>query len=326
MASSSYTPSTWAVAQLTDLGIPVTRGGVKALVGWQQAEGGFNHKNPLNTTQGAAGASTFNSVGVKTYPDWRTAIKATSQTLRNGRYDGILAGLRSGDAGAVASAIGQSPWGTAGPLVRQTIGAAPSSVPNVTPSSSTVAPAPVTTTAPGVDNSQLRRSMIANFLQQGGVKSTSATGALASGWQAAQDVPGTTTAVSPTQAAPTGTASTAKVRADAIDEDKLPYQWGGGHAGKVKDVYNSAPLDCSGAVSAVLGINPRVAKEFKAWGKAGDGGLKGVTVYAKDTHVLLKIDGHFFGTSRTNPGGGAGWIKQEDISPEYLRGFTARHA
>jgi hypothetical protein len=118
---------------------------------------------------------------------------------------------------------------------------------------------------------------------------------------------------------------TAKARADAIDEDKLPYLWGGGHAGKVKDVSNAAPLDCSGAVSAVLGINPRVSGEFTKWGKAGDGGSKGVTVYANGEHVLMKINGHFFGTSASNPGGGAGWIKQSKITPAYLKGFTARH-
>lgn len=114
-------------------------------------------------------------------------------------------------------------------------------------------------------------------------------------------------------------------RADAIDKKHLPYQWGGGHGGKV-DAFNAAPLDCSGAVSAVLGINPRVSGEFTKWGKAGDGGSKGVTVYANGHHVLMKINGHFFGTSASNPGGGAGWIKQSNISPSYLAGFTARHA
>jgi hypothetical protein len=78
-------------------------------------------------------------------------------------------------------------------------------------------------------------------------------------------------------------------------------------------------------VSAVLGINPRVASQFKGWGSPGDGGSRGVTIYAKDTHVLMKINGHFFGTSGTNPGGGAGWIPQQAISPQYLQGFTVRH-
>lgn len=127
--------------------------------------------------------------------------------------------------------------------------------------------------------------------------------------------------------APTGDDLAAKLteRANKINSKKMPYLWGGGHAGKVK-LSNLAPLDCSGAVSAVLGINPKVSGQFTTWGKAGDGGSKGVTIYANGHHVLMKINGHFFGTSRTNPGGGAGWIKQKDISPEYLKGFTARHA
>jgi len=39
----------------------------------------------------------------------------------------------------------------------------------------------------------------------------------------------------------------------------------------------------------------------------------------------MEINGHFFGTSQTNPGGGAGWIPRGAISPQYLKGFTARH-
>lgn len=192
---------------------------------------------------------------------------------------------------------------------------------------SAVEPSTTTTTAPGVDNSGQRRALLANFLAQGGVKSQGATAALASGWQAAQDVPGaTTTTTTPGQPAASSAASPGtaayKARADAINANHLPYQWGGGHGGKVTA---ATPVDCSGAVSEVLGINPRVAAQFETWGKAGDGGSKGITIAAKDTHVLMKIDGHWFGTSGSNPGGGAGWIPQDQLSPEYLKGFTLRH-
>jgi cell wall-associated NlpC family hydrolase len=105
-------------------------------------------------------------------------------------------------------------------------------------------------------------------------------------------------------------ASFAKLRADAINAQGLPYKWGGGHGGQTK-LSEPVPLDCSGAVSKVLGIDPRVADQFKTWGRPGDGGSKGVTVYSKPTHTLMKINGHFFGTSGSNPGGGAGWIPQE---------------
>jgi hypothetical protein len=181
----------------------------------------------------------------------------------------------------------------------------------------------------------VRRSLIFDYLHSGGVKSSGATQTLASGWVNAQDVPGTTTTTTsaaparPGGSSPPGptsspTANDFRSRADAINAKHLPYQWGGGHGGKV-DPTKATPLDCSGAVSAVLGINPRVASQFETFGKPGDGGNRGVTIYAKSTHVLMKIDGHFFGTSSTNPGGGAGWIPQAAISPEYLKGFTVRH-
>lgn len=111
-------------------------------------------------------------------------------------------------------------------------------------------------------------------------------------------------------------------RAATINAKQLPYKWGGGHAARV-DPRSTGPLDCSGAVSAVLGVNPRVASQFTKWGSPGRG--KRITVYAKGDHTLMEIDGHFFGTSGTNPGGGAGWIPRKAISKQYLAQFTARH-
>jgi hypothetical protein len=46
-----------------------------------------------------------------------------------------------------------------------------------------------TSTTPGVDNSQVRRDLIAGFLAQGGVKNTEATATFASAYRNAQDVP-----------------------------------------------------------------------------------------------------------------------------------------
>jgi hypothetical protein len=116
--------------------------------------------------------------------------------------------------------------------------------------------------------------------------------------------------------------------ADKIDAKRMPYVWGGGHAvsGKADRGTGRDPgigLDCSGAVSAVLGIDPRVSGDFEKWGQGGEG--RNVTVYANGHHVLMKINGHFFGTSSTNPGGGAGWIPQKAIPKGYLKDFTARH-
>lgn len=76
--------------------------------------------------------------------------------------------------------------------VRTILGSAGSGSTPAAPSTAAPASTTTTTTTPGVDNSQMRRGLIANFLGSGGVKSTTATQALASGWQAAQDVPGTT--------------------------------------------------------------------------------------------------------------------------------------
>jgi hypothetical protein len=79
-------------------------------------------------------------------------------------------------------------------------GAAPS-----TPSAPNVPGAPGTTTTvtPGVDNSLLRRQLVSQFLQAGGVKSSNASIAFASGLQGAQDTPATrTTQTTPAARAP----------------------------------------------------------------------------------------------------------------------------
>jgi hypothetical protein len=112
-------------------------------------------------------------------------------------------------------------------------------------------------------------------------------------------------------------------KAAAINNRHLPYQWGGGHG--PTPAKPGVPVDCSGAVSEVLGVSPRVAAQFKNYGQAGRG--RSVTIWAARDghHVLMEINGHFWGTSATNPGGGAGWIPRGAISSQYLSGFVARH-
>jgi hypothetical protein len=93
--------------------------------------------------------------------------------------------------------------------------------------------------------------------------------------------------------------------ANRIDRAGYSYKWGGGHNASF-----SGPYDCSGAVSAVLHaaglINrPMVSGEFMRWGRPGAGA---VTIYANAGHVYMSINGRFFGTTRANPGGGAGWF------------------
>jgi peptidoglycan hydrolase-like protein with peptidoglycan-binding domain len=93
--------------------------------------------------------------------------------------------------------------------------------------------------------------------------------------------------------------------ANKIDRAHYSYRWGGGHNPSF-----SGPYDCSGAVSAVLhaaGLlnSPMVSGGFMRWGRPGPGA---VTIYANAGHVYMSINGRFFGTTRANPGGGAGWF------------------
>jgi hypothetical protein len=218
-----------------------------------------------------------------------------------------------------------------------TKGSAPKTSSPTTRMPSQPAQVATTTTTPGQYYGAQRLGLVQNFLSQGGVRNPNAISYLAQANQLQDVAPSTTTTYSPAKTSPAknvsgqtptskaGTIDALVARANAINAQHLPYQWGGGHGAKVTNVNKTAPLDCSGAVSAVLGINPRVSGQFETWGKPGDGGSNGVTIYANGHHVLMKINGHFFGTSATNPGGGAGWIPQKAISPEYLKGFTARH-
>lgn len=126
----------WASSVLSQLGIKQTSGAMQAMVGWARAEGGHWHNdaryNPLNTTQPMPGAGNTGSQGnIKVYKSWEQGVAATVKTLKNGLYGGILQALKSGNASRVASAIGQTPWGTGGGLVAQTIAAAPKNLSGV---------------------------------------------------------------------------------------------------------------------------------------------------------------------------------------------------
>lgn len=111
------TPEQWARALLQRLGYKATNGNITAIMAWMRAEGGHwnnsAHYNPLNTTQKMSGASSMNSVGVKSYTSWDQGLQATVITLRNGYYGSILSALKSGgSASSVANAVVNSPWGT----------------------------------------------------------------------------------------------------------------------------------------------------------------------------------------------------------------------
>ena len=108
-----------ALAILGGLGIPPTGTNVNLLVAWSYCEkphtagGAWQWNNPLNTTQPAPGAVSVNSDGVKSYPDQQTGAAACAQTIQNGLYPTLLAGLQQSNADLFFSAPGElSTWGT----------------------------------------------------------------------------------------------------------------------------------------------------------------------------------------------------------------------
>ena len=120
--------------------------------------------------------------------------------------------------------------------------------------------------------------------------------------------------------------------ANSIASHHYNYEWGGGHnpsfAPTTGSGHGSGPgtgYDCSGAISAILhtvGIvkTPMVAQDFMTFGQPGPGGPNDVTIYASSGHVFAKIGNKYFGTSGSNPGGGADWFSTADTS-----GFVVRH-
>jgi hypothetical protein len=90
------TEQQWATDVLTKIGVPVTAANIDAVTTWMRFEGGGGGKatglgknsanwNPLNTTQGAPGATAMNSVGVKSYLSRDQGLQATVSTLQNGK-------------------------------------------------------------------------------------------------------------------------------------------------------------------------------------------------------------------------------------------------
>lgn len=111
----------WAQDFLNALDIPANEHNLAFVNAWMRAEsgGGGGKFNPLNTTQGGfAGETNYNDVGVKNYSNYADGITANVHAIQNGRYENILAAMRSGSAYAMAQALEDSPWGT-GALTKQ---------------------------------------------------------------------------------------------------------------------------------------------------------------------------------------------------------------
>jgi hypothetical protein len=111
--------------------------------------------------------------------------------------------------------------------------------------------------------------------------------------------------------------------AQQLEHAHFPYQWGGGHQASPAPF---GPMDCSGAVSYVLqhgGVNIPTMTSGSLMGAGMPGGGP-VTVFANPVHTFMRLPGSgFFGTSGSNPGGGAGFFPPPDAG--YLGRFTQRH-
>lgn len=93
---------------------------VKYMEAWHRAEGGTAAFNWINTTQPAAGATDYNSVGVKNYVSYEQGIQATVITLENGYYPRTLHGLQTNAPVVDDGEMGT--WGTGGGALRAQLG------------------------------------------------------------------------------------------------------------------------------------------------------------------------------------------------------------
>lgn len=106
---------------LKELGAPITTENLKFLYAWRQAEGKGGKYNPFNTTWKLPGSSRMNSHGVQSYQSLEDGLIATIKTLKNGRYNCIVDGLRN-DIGAaeISKCASLETWGT-GDLVAKVV-------------------------------------------------------------------------------------------------------------------------------------------------------------------------------------------------------------
>lgn len=112
--------------------------------------------------------------------------------------------------------------------------------------------------------------------------------------------------------------------ASELNKLHLPYVWGGGHnSGRVNV---GSGVDCSGAVSFVLqkmGVKLPggvVSGDMGQYLKPGPGA---VTVFYNSEHTFMKIGDKYFGTSESNPGGGAGFFPTSVGKSEVASGNSA---
>ena len=115
---------------LSCIGAKPTKDNMLFMYAWRQAEHSLYEKkpaaknNPFNTTQPMNGATRLkgNTHGVKNYQTTQDGIRATCDTLKNGKYEEILKAFRNDEGlDALKNAVSYSPWGTSGDLLSQVI-------------------------------------------------------------------------------------------------------------------------------------------------------------------------------------------------------------
>jgi len=121
VTAANPTEAQFFQAVLGYLGAPQTPTNLSVLEKWSVGEkpAGYWSQwwNPLNTTQGAAGAVSENSVGVKSYPTAQAGEIATAQTLQSGYYPALASAFRTGgplsafQSSAVVTEV-EKTWGT----------------------------------------------------------------------------------------------------------------------------------------------------------------------------------------------------------------------
>lgn len=114
----------------------------------------------------------------------------------------------------------------------------------------------------------------------------------------------------------------AKRAAGELEKAKLPYVWGGGHGDPTAQPTGGG-LDCSGAVSYVLNKMGAMKGSLVSgeMGQVLEPGPGAVTVFYNAGHTFMKIGNRYFGTSRTNPSGGPGFVE----SPGDLSQYNVGH-
>lgn len=106
----------WALALVQALGGTPTPQIVNLLVAWIDKEGTAAAWNPLAITGKASGSTQFNSIGVQNFTSFQQGVQATAQFLQNGRYNDIVAAIRSGNVALALDAPQEfDTWGGSKP-------------------------------------------------------------------------------------------------------------------------------------------------------------------------------------------------------------------